>query len=161
VVTTARKLRPYFQGLKIVVKSNYPIKQVLGKPDLAGRMVAWSIELSEYDIQFLPRGSIKSQVLADFVVEFTSPVQEAVPYAWLLSVDGSSNLKGSGAGVVLEGPNNLLIEKSLIFKFKVSNNQDEYEALIAGMTLAREMGAENLRAKSDSQLVTSKIIGEY
>lgn len=46
VVTTARKLRPYFQSHKIVVKSNYPIRQVLGKPDLAGRMVAWSIELS-------------------------------------------------------------------------------------------------------------------
>jgi len=54
VVITARKLRPYFQSHKIVVKTNYPIKQVLGKPDLAGRMVAWSIELSEYDIQFVP-----------------------------------------------------------------------------------------------------------
>jgi ribonuclease HI len=76
-------------------------------------------------------------------------------------VDGSSNLKGSRAGVVLEGRNNLLIEQSLRFEFKVSNNQDEYEALIAGMTLAREMGAENLRAKSDSQLVTSQITREY
>ena len=124
-------------------------------------MVTWSIELSEYDIQFIPRGSIKSQVLADFVVEFSSPIQEEVPYVWLLSVDGSSNLKGSRAGVVLEGPNDLLIEQSLRFEFKVSNNQAEYEALIAGMTLAKEMGAENLRAKSDSQLVTSQITGEY
>lgn len=67
-------------------------------------MVAWSIELSEYDIQFIPRGSIKSQVLADFLVEFKSPTEEATPYVWLLSVDGSSNLKRSGAGVILEGP---------------------------------------------------------
>jgi len=157
VVTTTRKLRPYFQGHKIVVKSNYPIKQVLGKPDLAGRMVAWSIELSEYDIQFIPRGNIKSQVLSDFVVEFTSPVQDEIPYLWLLSIDGSSNLKGSGAGVVLEGPNDPLIEQSLRFEFKASNNQAEYEALIAGMTLAKEMGADNLRANNDSQLVTSQI----
>jgi hypothetical protein len=79
------------------VKSNYPIKQVLNKPDLVGQMVAWSIELSEYDIQFLPRGSIKFQVLANFVVELTSPIQEEAPHVRLLSVDGSSNLKESGA----------------------------------------------------------------
>jgi len=161
VVTTARKLRPYFQSHKIVVKSNYPIKQVLSKPDLAGRMVAWSIELSEYDIQFVPRGSIKSQVLANFVVELTSLILEEVPYVWLLSVDGSSNLKGSGADIVLEGPNDFLIEQSLRFEFNASNNQAEYEAVIAGMTLAKEMGPKNLRAKSDSQLVTSQITGEY
>lgn len=94
-------------------------------------------------------------MLADFVVELTSPIQDEVPYVWLLSVDGSSNLKDSGAGVILEGPNDLLIEQSLRFEFKASNNQVEYEALIAGMVLAQEMGAENLRAKSDSQLVTS------
>lgn len=161
VVVTARKLRPYFQSHRIVVKTDYPIRQVLGKPDLAGRMVARSIELSEYDIQFVPRGSIKSQVLADFVVELTSPSQEEVSFVWLLSVDGSSNLKGSGAGVILEGPDDIIIEQSLIFEFKASNNQAEYEALIAGMTLTQEMGAENLREKSDSQLVTSQITGEY
>lgn len=148
VVIPARKLLPYFQSHKIVEKTNFPIKQVLCKPDIAGRMVVWSIELSEYGIQFLPRGSIKSQILADFVVELTSPSGEATPHVWLLSVDGSSNLKGSGAGVVLEGPGDFLIEQSLRFEFKASNNQAEYEALIARMVLAKEMGAENLRAKS-------------
>jgi len=103
VVTTARKLRPYFQSHKIVVKSNYPIKQVLGKPDLAGRMAAWSIELSEYDIQFIPRDSIGSKVLADFVVEFTSPIQEKVPYVWLLSVDCSLNPKEAELAWCLKG----------------------------------------------------------
>jgi len=42
---------PYFQSHQVVVKMNYPIKQVLGKPELAGRMVAWFVELSEFDIQ--------------------------------------------------------------------------------------------------------------
>jgi ribonuclease HI len=63
--------------------------------------------------------------------------------------------------VILEGPNDILIEQSLKFELKASNNQAEYEALIAGMTLAQEMRAENLRAKSDSQLVISQITGEY
>jgi hypothetical protein len=100
-------------------------------------MVAWSIELSEYDIMFSPRGSIKSQVLADFVLELTTPSQEASAEPWILSVDGASNLRGSGVGVVLEGPDGVMIEQSLRFAFRASNNQAEYEALIAGMKLAK------------------------
>ena len=76
-------------------------------------------------------------------------------------MDGSSNQQGSGAGVILEGPNGVLIEQSLRFAFKASNNQAEYEALIAGMLLAREMGSRNLLAKSDSLLVTGQVTGEF
>jgi ribonuclease HI len=154
-------LRHYFQGHQVIIKTDYPIKKVLRKPDLAGRMVAWSIELSEYDIVFSPRGSIKSQVLADFVLELTTPSQEASLEPWILSVDGASNLRGSGAGVVMEGPDEVMIEQSLRFAFKESNNQAEYEALIAGMKLAKEMEVTDLRAKSDSQLVTNQVSGEY
>ena len=63
--------------------------------------------------------------------------------------------------MVLEGPNSLLIEQALRFAFKASNNQAEYEALIARMILAKEMGARSLLAKSDSQLVTRQVTGEY
>ncbi|CAJ2642757.1 uncharacterized protein LOC123899916 [Trifolium pratense] len=161
VVITARRLRQYFQSHAITVKTDYPIKCVLQKPDLAGRMVAWAIELSEYDITFVPRGSIKSQILADFVLESTSPPAEVESHTWTLSVDGSSNLKGSGAGIVLEGPDGVLVEQSLRFAFRTSNNQAEYEALIAGMKLAKEMEVRRLKAKSDSQLVTSQVSGEF
>ena len=80
---------------------------------------------------------------------------------WMLSVDGSSNQQGSGAGIILSGPNGVLIEQALRFSFKASNNQAEYEALIAGMLLAKEMGAQSLLGKSDSQLVTGQVTGEY
>jgi len=80
---------------------------------------------------------------------------------WVLWVDGSSNQQGSGAGVVLEGPNGLLIEQALRFAFKANNNQAEYEALIAGMLLANDIGARSLLSKSDSQLVTGQVTGEY
>jgi hypothetical protein len=73
VIVIARRLRQYFESHKLIIKTDHPIKQVLKKPDLAGRMVAWSIELSEFDMIFSPRGSIKSQILADFVLEMTSP----------------------------------------------------------------------------------------
>ena len=61
----------------------------------------------------------------------------------------------------MEGPNGLLIEKAMRFAFKASNNQAEYETLIAGMLLAKEMGAKGLLAKSDSLLVTSQVTREY
>ena len=87
--------------------------------------------------------------------------QEEANFRWVLSVDGSSNQQGSGAGVILEGSNGLLIEHALRFAFKVSNNQAQYEALIVGMMLAKEMGAQSLLAKRDSLLVTGQVTGEY
>ncbi|MCI43680.1 putative gag polyprotein, partial [Trifolium medium] len=69
---------------------------------------------------------------------------ETSSQAWILSVDGASNLRGSGTDVVLEGPDGVLIEKSLRFEFRASNNQAEYEALIAGIRLAIEMGSKVL-----------------
>ncbi|WVZ05479.1 hypothetical protein V8G54_018825 [Vigna mungo] len=75
------------------------------------------------------------------------PTGEGEIFFWKLLVDGSSNNKGGGAGIVLEGPDGLVVEQSLIFKFKVSNNQAEYEALLAGMELARDLGAESLECR--------------
>jgi len=60
----------------------------------------------------------------------------------------------NGAEIILEGPNKLLIEQALRFAFKVNNNQAEYEALVAGMLLAKELGTQSLLVKSDSLLVT-------
>jgi len=120
------------------------------------------VKLSEFDIHYEPKGPIKGQIYADFVVELSSTAthQERVDFKWVLSVDGSSNQKGSGAGVILEGPDGLLIEQALRFTFKASNNQAEYKALITGMLLAKEMGARGLLAKSDSLLVTGQVPGE-
>ena len=98
-------------------------------------------------------GSIKGQVYADFVAELSpgrGPQEVELGSQWMLSVDGSSNQQRSGDGIILEGPNGVLIEQALRFAFKASNNQAEYEALIVGMLLAKEMGAQSLLAKSDS-----------
>jgi len=127
-------------------------------------MIRWAVELSEFDFQYEPRGPIKGQVYADFMAELSpgsARQEKEASFKWVLSVDGSSNQKGSGAGVILEGPNELLLEQALRFDFKASNNQAEYEALIAGTLLAKEMGARSLLAKSDSQLVTGQVTGEY
>lgn len=105
MLVTAQKLRPYFQS-----HYQFPVKQILRKPDLARRMMTWAVELSKYNITFVSRGAIKSKVLADFLVEFNTPLEVSSLFLWTLSIDGSSNLKGSGAGIVLEGPNEVLLE---------------------------------------------------
>ena len=113
------------------------------KPDLAGRMVGWAVELSEFDIQYVPIGPVKAQALANFIAELTAQ-EDDIKGLWILSVDGSSNKRGSGAEILLDGPDGIQVEQSLRFNFKASNNQAEYEALIAGMTLASEMEAKHL-----------------
>nr|KYP35063.1 Transposon Ty3-I Gag-Pol polyprotein [Cajanus cajan] len=132
LVTSTRRLRPYFQSHQIVVKTDYPIKKILRKLDLAGRMTAWSIELSEYDIRYESRGPFKAQY-------------------------GSSNVKGSGAGIILEGPNNMMLELAIKFDFQATNNQAEYEALLAGLRLAKDVGVKRLMCCSDSKLITKQI----
>ena len=115
LLTAARRLRPYFQGHRIVVRTSQPIRQILHKPDLAGRMTNWAIEQSEFDIVFEARQAIKSQVLADFVREFTpATTSDGV---WRVYVDGSSNSKGSGAGVIVESPQGVATEHSLQLEF--------------------------------------------
>jgi hypothetical protein len=93
----------------------------LHKPDLAERMVSWAVELTQYDISYEPRLAIKAQVLVDFLAEMTHP-EESHPREWMIYVDGSSNSKGFGAGVILENSNGLAIEYSLKFEFLTSNN---------------------------------------
>ncbi|XP_020229889.1 uncharacterized protein LOC109810756 [Cajanus cajan] len=160
LITSARRLRPYFQSHQIVVKTDYPIKQILRKPDLAGRMTAWSVELSEYEIKYESRGALKAQCLADFIAELTPSVSLEDP-SWTLHVDGSSNTKGSGAGIILEGPNDMMLELAIKFDFRATNNQAEYEALLAGLRLAKDVGVKKLRCCSDSKLMTEQVGGRY
>ena len=67
LITSAQRLRPYFQSHQVVVKTNYPIKQVLRKPELVGKMIAWSVELLEFDIQYKLDGPMKRQFMVDFL----------------------------------------------------------------------------------------------
>ncbi|XP_057426101.1 uncharacterized protein LOC130719494 [Lotus japonicus] len=161
ILKTARRLRPYFQSFQIKVKTDIPKRQVLQKPYLSGRLVSWSVELSEYDISYEQRGQVTIQSLIDFVAELTPTEGDKENAEWVLSVDGSSNESGSGAGVSIESPDKMLIEKSLKFGFRASNNQSEYEALIAGLRLAIELGVQKLYIKGDSQLVVKQVRGEY
>ena len=155
LVIAARKLRPYFQA------------HTIHKPEVSGRLMKWAIELSEFDIRYKPKTAIKGQVLADFVMEF-APVQLAehaqsrddLPI-WKLSVDGASNAQGSVAGLILTSPEGIDIEYALRFGFQASNNEAEYEAVIAGLNLAHSLEVDQLEVHSDSQLVVRQIEDTY
>ena len=72
---------------------------------------------------------------------------------WNLHVDDSSNVKGSGLGIVLTSPDGDTLERSIICGFKATNNEAKYEAMTAGLSLAKEIGIQRLIVCSDSQLV--------
>ena len=167
LVTAARKLRPYLQVHTIEVPTEYPKKQVLHKPETFGRLMKWAIELSEFDIRYKPKTAIKLQILAEFVMEFTSaePAEnahtETNPSIWKLFVDGASNAQGSGAGLILTSPEGIDIEYALRFGFHASNNEAEYKAVIASLNLANSLEVDQLEVCSDSQLVVWQIEDTY
>ena len=93
LVTTARKLKSYFQAYTVIVLSDKPLRQAMSNPEATARMALWAIELSKFDIQYHPLIAIKGQMVADFIAEFKNmenPGAKEYPQ-WSIHTDGSSN----------------------------------------------------------------------
>ncbi|GJU45873.1 reverse transcriptase domain-containing protein [Tanacetum coccineum] len=139
LVFSAKRLRRYFQAHPIAVITDQQIKQIISRPDVAGRLQKWSVMLGEHNITYLPRTSVKGQIMADFLVEKPNenppdtPVVETPPEPWTLFMDGSSCVDGSGAS--------------------------EYEALIAGLRIAARMDVWNVQVSEDFKLVANQVLG--
>nr|ABW81180.1 gag-pol-polyprotein1 [Arabidopsis cebennensis] len=166
VVVSARKVRPYFQSHSIIVMAPMPLHAILHSPSQSGRLPKWAVELSEYDIEYRNKTCAKSQVLAGFIIELppeTPPdTHESSPDAfWILHVNGSSSKQGSGVGIRLASPAGKILEQSFRLNFDATNNVAGYEALIAGLKLARGLKVNKLRAFCHSQLVAKQFNGEY
>uniref|UniRef100_A0A2N9HMM7 Uncharacterized protein n=1 Tax=Fagus sylvatica TaxID=28930 RepID=A0A2N9HMM7_FAGSY len=119
LVCSTKKLPHYFQAHTMVVLTEQPLKAVLRSADFSGRISKWGAQLGAYDINYRPRTSIKGQVLADFIAEFT-PAEVGPIWVnhvsslrqlegWELYIDGASNSRGSGLGVVLTAPQDPLL----------------------------------------------------
>ena len=136
--TATQKLRPYFQAHPITVLTNQPLRNVLHKPDITGRMLQWAIELSEYGIDYQPRLSLKGQVMADFIAELPEARaldKESTPDDWWsLHVDGASRSSGSGVGL-LKAPTEERLEQSIRLDFPASNNEAEYKVILSDWIL--------------------------
>nr|GEW73147.1 hypothetical protein [Tanacetum cinerariifolium] len=114
-----------------------------------------------------PRMSVKGQILADFRIEMPGDVSQAAPAAvtqeepWTLFTDGSSCVDGSGAGLILTNPEGVEFTYALRFQFAASNNEAEYEALVAGLRIATQIRVKNIQVNVDSKLVASQVLGTY
>ena len=178
VVHGTRKLPHYFQAHTVVVLTQLPLKTILRSADYTGRIAKWGTILGAFDIKYMPRTSVKGQVLMDLVVEFTEiPVEDesnehcideksvgqiAVqePLQWKVYVDGAANQKESGVGLVLISPEKLILEKSLRLGFSATNNEAEYEALLERMSMVHKMGGKSITIFSDSRLVVGQVKNE-
>uniref|UniRef100_A0A2N9GWC8 Uncharacterized protein n=1 Tax=Fagus sylvatica TaxID=28930 RepID=A0A2N9GWC8_FAGSY len=161
LIIAARKLRPYFQSHKIIVLTNHPLRKAMNKPDAAGRLIQWAVELSEFDIEYHPRQAIKAQALADFIAEFTvtedEPSEEKPDEGWEIEIDGSSVKGAGGVGIVFKTPEGHLLKHSTRLQYPTTNNEAEYEALLTGLRIAKELGANRLKIRSDSQLIVGQV----
>ena len=123
LIISAKHLRPYFQAHPIMVLIDQPLKAILSRPDTSGRMAKWAIKLNEFDISYQPRTVLKSQVLANFLVECTWPTEDneglsSESYSdpvWILHVDGASNSSRSGTGLIITNSDGFVAEYALRF----------------------------------------------
>ncbi|XP_048611804.1 uncharacterized protein LOC125586057 [Brassica napus] len=118
----------------------------------------------KYDVTFQSRPSTKSQVLADFLIELTPELEHDLQLPngiWILHVDGSSSSRGSEIGFHLQSPTGELLQQSFRLGFKASNNEADYESLIAGLHLAQAVQAKCIQAYCDCQLVSNQFRGDY
>ena len=115
------------------------------------------VELRKFDIQYRSRTTIKGQVVADFIAEFTLGEGQLVEEKeqWNIYTDGSSNRRVGEADVVIQTPQGEKIQCMIRLDFPTTNNEAEYETLVARLDLAKAAGVENIVVHCDSQVVTS------
>ena len=102
LITTARKLRPYFQAHTIVVQIDKLLQKMMNNPKTARRLVLRAIEQGEFDIQYRPRTTIKAQALADFIAKFTTREDEEEKLTvWMIWTNDLSNQRAGGGRVLL------------------------------------------------------------
>ena len=178
VVQATWKLPHYFQVHTVIVLTQLLLKSILRSVDYKGTITKWGTILGDFDIRYMPRTSVKGQILTDLVAEFAEPSLEEVtetrdmdgksvgtislqvPTSWKVYVDGAANQRGSGVGVVLVSPKSITIEKSLRLGFSATNNEAEYEALLEGMSMVQKLGGKAVNMFSNSRLVIGQVNGE-
>ncbi|GJV89979.1 reverse transcriptase domain-containing protein [Tanacetum coccineum] len=173
---SAEKSLPFFKTLKGCLekkdftwtreadKAFEEMKRYIEKLPTLGRVARWAIELGEHEIEFKPRNAIKAQILADFLAKTKkedeeTDFQEQQPRGqntrWKLYKYGASSGDGSGAGLMIVNPEGTEFTYALKFKFTTTNNEAEYEAVIAGLHIVKEMKIKEITVFVDSQLVAN------
>ena len=143
LVIVACKLKPYFQAHTVIILTNKPLRRAMNNLEAVERMTLWEIELSEFNIQYRLLIAIKGQVVADFFAKFTNVEGQGVEKYPQQSIhtDGSSNRQVGGAGIAIRSLEGDEIKCVVHLNFPMINNEAEYEALVAGLDLAKAVRA--------------------
>jgi hypothetical protein len=147
------------------VLTDQPLNNLFINKEASSRIAKWATELSEHTIDFGKR-AIKSQVLADFVVDWTSPSsitadEELVPI-WEIRCDGASGRKGAGIAAIITSPTGIKLRYTARLDYKdpsniCTNNTTEYEALLLGLRKVRALGASNFLVKCDAKVIKDHV----
>ena len=154
------KLPHYFQAYTVYVLIEYLLQSLLKRFDFTGRITKWGTWLVSFDIRYRLRSSMKGQVLVDLVTKFSPregnemvcPI-EVIP--WKVFVDGASSALGAGARIVVITSDGIKLENSFRLGFKALNNEAEYEAILAGLSVVLDLGTKEVEVYSDSRLVVN------
>jgi ribonuclease HI len=179
LIYASQRLRHYFLAHKVqLMTKSHPIRSLLQRPMLTGRLAQWLLQLSQYEIIAETPTAIKSQAIADLLAQFpgedSSFISDEVPgevnevlmadvtdATWTLRFDGSSTAASSGAGIVLFRNDGEAIPKSFKLDFPCSNNVAQYETYLTGLAVAWEMGIKHLKVVGDSNLIVCQARGEF
>nr|MCH9869605.1 reverse transcriptase-like protein [Serratia marcescens] len=187
LVFVLKKLRHYLLSQSIHLISRIDVlKYILVRTAWAGRLAKWALVLLEFHITYIPQTAIKGQIIADFLA--AHPIPEDSPLAinlpgedimfseiqdlcWTMFFDGASSVSPktatcpeqslAGAGIVFETPDGRIFHFSFSLDMQLTNNEAEYEALIAGLLMAKEAEITKIRVYGDSQLIVRQVNGVY
>jgi ribonuclease HI len=165
----SRKLRHYFEAFKVRVTSDRGLGELFRNPKASVQIAKWAAELSGYHITFEPRTTIKSQVLADFVVDWTGPITQSDPsieMVWTIHCDGACCHAGAGATAVITSPTGVKHRYAACLSFalesdRYTNNIAEYEVVILGLRKLRALGNTTCIIRTDSKVVTGQVEKDY
>uniref|UniRef100_A0A2N9HPJ3 Reverse transcriptase n=1 Tax=Fagus sylvatica TaxID=28930 RepID=A0A2N9HPJ3_FAGSY len=140
LIYASQRLRHYFLAHKIqLITKSHPIRSLLHRPVLSGRLAQWLLQLSQYEITTETPTAIKSQAIADLLAQFPG--------------EDSSSISHEVPGEIGEALLADLADSTWTLKF------DEYEAYITGLVIAHEMGIKHLRVIGDSNLIICQTKG--
>jgi hypothetical protein len=147
----------------VTVVSSFPLGEIIHNRKASGRIAKWAVELMGQALAFAPRKAIKSQVLPDFVAEWTDtqlPPTQVQMECWTMYFDGSLMKTGAGVGLLFFSPLGVHMRYIIRLHFAASNNAAEYEALVNGLQITIELGVRRLNVRGDSQLIVDQVMKE-
>jgi hypothetical protein len=155
------KICHYFEAHPVTVVSSFSLGEIIRNPNAAGRITKWSVELMGETLTYASRKANKSQILVDFVTEWTDtqlPPPQIQAECWTLYFDGSVMKTGVSVGLLFISPLGEHMRYAVCLHFPASNNMVEYEAHLCGLRITIETGIKHLDVRGDSQLMIYQVM---